>query len=323
MTFLNLKNFHSVIPYGKEDNKYIFYLMYFDSESDKNFKCIKGTYDSSNIVLTEPKVLTLPNTESTYFNIDCVLLENENEKIISCFYGTNNLFILNSFNPEKDFQLINAKSIQFPVAEVTKRYVFKSMVLPGNQRAIFCSYSKNDIFDCAWYDVLTNEFYNYTKTDIEGSDFYAYNIYIDYFEETHEVLIGKQISPKKISTMKCSKELECSDPTEQSFSDINTYITRVNIIFLSNKYYAIATDEVANPTKYQFELNIEPGLTCKNYYNLDKTSCLSYVPDGYYCNDETAKTIVQCNSKCSKCNKESQDDNKCISCNNDNEYYPK
>ena len=60
---------------------------------------------------------------------------------------------------------------------------------------------------------------------------------------------------------------------------------------------------------------------CQYYYNIDKTSCLTSVPDGYYCNDESAKTIAKCDSKCSTCNKQSQNLNKCLSCNNANQYY--
>ena len=69
-------------------------------------------------------------------------------------------------------------------------------------------------------------------------------------------------------------------------------MSRVNIILFSNKYYAIAND-YSSPNKFKFELTIASGLTCKNYYNLDKTSCLSYVPDGFYCNNQTAKTIAK------------------------------
>ena len=64
-------------------------------------------------------------------------------------------------------------------------------------------------------------------------------------------------------------------------------------------------------------------IICEFYYNIDHTSCLENVPDGFYCNNSDAKTITQCDSKCSKCDKESIDNNKCISRNNDNEYYPK
>ena len=79
----------------------------------------------------------------------------------------------------------------FPMKNVGQRYFFKSRVLPGNERAIVCAYSKNDIFDCAWYDITTNSFYNYIDTEIKYNSFHLVTIFIEYFEETHEILIGK------------------------------------------------------------------------------------------------------------------------------------
>ena len=81
VTFLDITKFYSIIPYEKEDNEYIFYLLFYDSSSDKKLRYSKGTYESSNIVLTDPDGLILPTMESTYFNIDCVLLENGNVKL--------------------------------------------------------------------------------------------------------------------------------------------------------------------------------------------------------------------------------------------------
>ena len=48
---------------------------------------------------------------------------------------------------------------------------------------------------------------------------------------------------------------------------------------------------------------------------------MNVVPNGYYCNDTTAKTIDKCNIKCSTCDKKSHDSGKCKSCNNDENYY--
>ena len=327
-TFIKNNNFYNIIPYNKEDNKYIFYITYFDINSDKKLKYNKCTYESSTVNLATSVTLNLNYIESTFYNIDCFLLENNNKKIIGCFYANNDIYYLCSLDPDNELQLIEEKSCELPVVKTTQRYIVKTLVMPGNQRVICCAYSKNDLFDCAWYDITTNKFNDYFNTEIKGGDFYAYNIYKEYFEETYEVLIGKTINKNSISTIKCSKELECSTPKTQTLSVITQYMSRVNVLLLkndfnTNKYYAIAND-YSNPSgTFKFELNLELGLTCQNYYNLDRTSCLKTVPDGFYCNNSDAKTITQCDSKCSKCDKESIDNNKCISCNNDNEYYPK
>ena len=67
----------------------------------------------------------------------------------------------------------------------------------------------------------------------------------------------------------------------------------------------------------------EEDLVCQVYYSYDKTSCLNYIPEGYFCNDTTQKTIDKCNIKCRTCNKESNLYNLCLSCNNTNFYYQK
>ena len=48
---------------------------------------------------------------------------------------------------------------------------------------------------------------------------------------------------------------------------------------------------------------------------------MTEVPDGYYCNDISAKTIAKCNIKCSKCDKYSHDLGKWLFCNNNKNYY--
>ena len=64
-------------------------------------------------------------------------------------------------------------------------------------------------------------------------------------------------------------------------------------------------------------------LTCKKnkYVSYDKTECLDSIPDGYYCNDETEKTLDICPNMCRTCDSDSVNANLCIECNNDNFYY--
>ena len=59
----------------------------------------------------------------------------------------------------------------------------------------------------------------------------------------------------------------------------------------------------------------------ESYYNLDKTECLSAVPEGYYCDDDEKRTIAPCPTECKTCDLNSVTLNVCSSCNNDNSYY--
>ena len=62
---------------------------------------------------------------------------------------------------------------------------------------------------------------------------------------------------------------------------------------------------------------------CPYYYSYDGTSCIDSIPEGYYLNSTSDKSIDKCPSKCGKCSLESNGYGLCISCNINSEYYPK
>ena len=62
-------------------------------------------------------------------------------------------------------------------------------------------------------------------------------------------------------------------------------------------------------------------LNCLYYYNYEETDCLNDIPEGYYLNNTSLKTINKCPEKCKTCDTESVRRNLCISCNNS--YYSK
>ena len=67
----------------------------------------------------------------------------------------------------------------------------------------------------------------------------------------------------------------------------------------------------------------EDDLICDKYYNYNHTACLDEIPLGYYLNDTINKTIDKCLIKCSNCTIGSVLNNLCVSCNNNEYYYPK
>ena len=65
-------------------------------------------------------------------------------------------------------------------------------------------------------------------------------------------------------------------------------------------------------------------LFCGDYfYFYEQEKCLNYIPKGYYLNNSYLNILYKCQNKCSECNLESTNNNLCISCNIDNEFYPK
>ena len=62
---------------------------------------------------------------------------------------------------------------------------------------------------------------------------------------------------------------------------------------------------------------------CPNFYNFEGSRCIDSIPEGYYLNSSLDKTIDKCPSKCGICSLESNKINLCISCNINENFYPK
>ena len=63
---------------------------------------------------------------------------------------------------------------------------------------------------------------------------------------------------------------------------------------------------------------------CPVYYDYEQIRCITIVPEGYYNNDTSAKTIDKCPIKCKTCSYNSiQNGNLCTLCKIDSYYYPK
>ena len=69
------------------------------------------------------------------------------------------------------------------------------------------------------------------------------------------------------------------------------------------------------------EFLCEEDLICDNYYNYNYTDCLDSIPEGYFLNNTILKTIDKCHIKCKNCTLQSMENNLCISCNNNQNYY--
>ena len=98
-------------------------------------------------------------------------------------------------------------------------------------------------------------------------------------------------------------------------SNDNIYIYEYN-----NTCYDICPNGTHNTTD---SFICEKDLICEYYYNYTHDGCLDYIPQGYYLNDSIKKTIDKCNIKCNNCTNDSMNNNLCISCNNEDGYYPK
>ena len=76
---------------------------------------------------------------------------------------------------------------------------------------------------------------------------------------------------------------------------------------------------------YKIEYKNKCYQFCPNgtYCNYNLTECIDNIPEGFYCNNTSLKTIDKCDNKCNSCSLLSMKDSLCISCNINNNFYPK
>ena len=83
----------------------------------------------------------------------------------------------------------------------------------------------------------------------------------------------------------------------------------------------LCLDDCSKDEQYIFEYNNKCLSSCNNYYNYNYTGCIDSIPEGFYSNSSTLKTIDKCPSKCKLCSENSMRSNLCVSCSDG--YSPK
>ena len=125
-----------------------------------------------------------------------------------------------------------------------------------------------------------------------------------------------------------SFSIDCEDPC---------FTNSVNV-FINNK--CVENCENEKPYLYEYdhecvkkcpnntEENPPESKMCKDilfsnrgFLNYEKTECINEVPEGYYFEDETNKSINICPDKCKTCELESVESDLCNKCNTDNNYF--
>ena len=115
------------------------------------------------------------------------------------------------------------------------------------------------------------------------------------------------------------------------YLDLTGFHCTINRNCPENYKYLIESEnkciENCNKDKiYKLEYNNKCFQSCptETYYNYEQTGCLDDIPEGYYLNDSNHRTIDKCHIKCQACTLESINNNNfCISCNNNNGYFKK
>ena len=132
--------------------------------------------------------------------------------------------------------------------------------------------------------------------------------------------------PKSVDALNTGSFYQCYHTSEMQigfYLDDSTN-TFKPCYFSCNKCNIGGNDANNNCQECKSEYNLVSGnCICKNYFNYEKTACIDEIPEGYYLNSATEKTIDKCPVKCKTCSSESMTHNLCISSNTDQNYYPK
>jgi surface protein len=68
--------------------------------------------------------------------------------------------------------------------------------------------------------------------------------------------------------------------------------------------------------EYKYRYNNKCFTACNHFYSFDQKECIDLIPEGYYLNSSSLKTIDKCPMKCESCSYESMENNLCTSCKN-------
>ena len=133
--------------------------------------------------------------------------------------------------------------------------------------------------------------------------------------------IKNQLTPS--DKLNCS-ELCSKDSTNKFIQEKNKCISHCTLDDTYNlEHNNICYQTCPIKTHLINDYYCEDDLICDKYYNYNHTACLDEIPLGYYLNDTINKTIDKCLIKCSNCTIGSVLNNLCVSCNNNEYYYPK
>jgi hypothetical protein len=275
--------------------------------------------NSNNIYIKDPQPFIIANQNLTRLS-SCALMNYNEEKIVICFYGNSDIISLSKFKIDNNYDLIYIESEdlknKFDRDLRGKRFYIKT-IPDDNHLAIFLvsgNYNYILVYNISSKitDNFNAEFLNFNRANMAI-------INMDYFYETEEILIGA-IAPNysDMKVIKFNPKLKKSnDILKDSFvsKEIKCKEKRTNFILPSNKnYYYLFVDASCPSGEDNLILlnksslllpnitnNFPKELFCYNYYNYEKTSCLDYIPDGYYCNSTDLimdKTIDKCNENC-------------------------
>ena len=351
-TAIRNANFPSfIITNGHSENNYFFTLIYGGNrespceEASKYFTFIKYTYNSSNKTLTCDKnieiIPELENASSFHSTMSCDKMINNTYEYITCIYGIYNKYYISVFDPNDNYTIVNTV-----YGDIGAQFI-KSAVIPSERNKIyFCIYLPGGSqVNCLNYNIESNQISTEIKNIENKCRNQPISLMIEYFYETNNFIVGCKEDGNTIHISEFDDEMN-SIQTIGSYSfNGNNYgdIGRISVIFpQGGHYYTLyynpnpnchsevctivecETKEIGtninNPNPYPITEVLV--IVCNLYYSYDRTECINEIPDGYYCNSTTDKTIDKCHEYCNTCDSgPTETNNSCTTCKSTGNIY--
>ena len=335
---INPKNAISLIPYKYENSKYYFIIAY--SDGGINFFYYNFEIISKNNLIISLIITTIYKPEiDNNKGLACEILKsNDSIKSLTCFVTIRyvNLFASNTFNPDENFTLIlNPANISVDRKDI--KYI-SSASDKNKENILVCYSSPAEYIECLIYNINDNNFIN-KDYKIQPCSARSGAIHTYYFPKNNQFVASCISNNKDYSLLIINEDFSNSTlSTERlgydcygiySFSIIPSISEgEYSILLHSNcdsgtyiRQYII-TEKEENCIEYREEpIDLSSSTefistSIKEIFSTTEPTILMITDDISV--EEEDKCTLQ---KCSKCDNESINQNKCISCNNKENYY--
>ena len=347
LNYIEKRGFYQIIPYTHQNNSYYYTIISIDNY---NFTFRNYIYDSLTLNISLDNIIIYSTNYLSEKMFTCQLMKNNSNKYITCFHGNLEEKYCSVFNPGNFSLVPNLGGI---INDFGGQYYVSSIKTLGRNKTAFCSLLNKEII-CYGYNINTNNFTKPIFVTNNESTIYPLDINVEYIAERDEFVFicmgyNYEFYMKMLSTR---GEIEVlNSPFYLINNDHCKDLGRFNLFFSSNLgKYGIFTD---NDCQNIFYLD----LIITNYTNGES---LLIIPNGFFINDTIHYTLDKCHDNCETCSKgpeydknncvtcksnlifnngncfmeicpikckncsfESNQNDSCISCNNDEGYYPK
>ena len=334
--------YYTLVPLEIENKIYYFIVGFFDQNNFLNLLLYKYILDDNIIKNIKTKKETKFKNNYSFINkgLACEYISYSSDNILTCFFIYKNYrqYLTTAFYTIYNELINDYNYLGNPIFEINNVKFIKSATNNDKNLAFICFYDAYDNrMNCMNFDISYPKFYNnffYNKNCRNK----IYGLKVNYIYETKKIsfscidddgsIQADFFNNKLVSSYETSIKqfTSCSDIYGHSIlylSDINIYYVLSDVI-CSNTQYLVQELEsdilkdisnISNITYYEEEKEEEEKEEEEKEEEEKEEE------------EETAKKeieteLIKCDEKCKYCDQDSINEDLCIQCNEENNYFP-